>query len=41
MAFVAREIDVTVEASIKAALEGIATIVSCIDQPARLAARCD
>jgi saccharopine dehydrogenase (NAD+, L-lysine-forming) len=30
-----REIDVTVEASIKAALEGIATIVSCIDQPRR------
>jgi len=30
-----REIDVTVEASIAAALEGIATVVSCIDQPRR------
>src|SRR5262245_41297912 len=30
-----REIDVTVEASIRTALEGIATIVSCIDQPRR------
>jgi saccharopine dehydrogenase (NAD+, L-lysine forming) len=30
-----REIDVTVEASIAAALEGIATVMSCIDQPRR------
>jgi saccharopine dehydrogenase-like NADP-dependent oxidoreductase len=30
-----REIDVTVEASIKTALEGIATIVSSIGQPQR------
>jgi Saccharopine dehydrogenase NADP binding domain len=30
-----REIDVTVEASIAAALDGIATVVSCIDQPRR------
>jgi saccharopine dehydrogenase-like protein len=30
-----REIDVTVEASIAAALEGVATVVSCIDQPRR------
>jgi len=30
-----RELDVTVEASIAAALEGIAAVVSCIDQPGR------
>jgi saccharopine dehydrogenase (NAD+, L-lysine-forming) len=30
-----RLIDVTVEASIAAALEGVATVVSCIDQPRR------
>ena len=30
-----REIDVTVEASITTALDGIAAIVSCIDQPRR------
>ena len=31
----ARELDVAVEASIAAALEGITTVVSCIDQPRR------
>jgi saccharopine dehydrogenase (NAD+, L-lysine-forming) len=30
-----RELDVTVEASIGAALEDVATVVSCIDQPRR------
>jgi saccharopine dehydrogenase-like NADP-dependent oxidoreductase len=30
-----RELDVTVEASVAEALEGIATVVSCIDQPRR------
>jgi len=30
-----REIDVTVDASIATALEGVATVVSCIDQPGR------
>ena len=30
-----RQLDVTAEASIAAALEGIATVVSCIDQPRR------
>ena len=30
-----RELDVTVEASIAAALQGIATVISCIDQPRR------
>ena len=30
-----REIDVTVEASVAVGLEGIATVVSCIDQPRR------
>ena len=30
-----RELDVTVEASIAAALQGVATVMSCIDQPRR------
>jgi saccharopine dehydrogenase-like NADP-dependent oxidoreductase len=30
-----RELDVTVEASIVAALQGVATVMSCIDQPRR------
>ena len=30
-----RELDVTVEASIAAALQGVAAVVSCIDQPRR------